>query len=376
MAAEEAKGRFTKESSGDQAASGWRRRNRAGSRRDAPAGTCWDRSPIKGVKPELHSLERGGGGGWQTGKGTPVGTAAASDSPGRILLSRMGCAQVWGVAASPWFPLRYPSRTEHHPLARGKERSVTGRGSPPTPNPTPTPPPQGSLTHGRLPLLVIQAVGVRFGLLAGRARAGDAGNIGEVTRRGLGHGGVAAVQQELAVIDDPGAWGRSRGEMRGRWGGGRSGPAALLCRSTPSGTAKDLRHGLQGEARRVACRRSSRSYLGPAGDNSALDKHPRQHLGTSCPRALAAVPRGAEARPTHGRGGNASPGRPTDAAPRNVPRLPGMRDAPTLGCQSGARRVPPPLTPREASSPRCPTPVTPYRLPPGPSAPSVIPREK
>lgn len=47
------------------------------------------------------------------GKGTLVGTAATSTSPGRILLSRMGGAQVWGVAASPWFPLRYPSRTEH-----------------------------------------------------------------------------------------------------------------------------------------------------------------------------------------------------------------------------------------------------------------------
>lgn len=73
MAAEEAKGRFTKESSGDQAASGWRRRNRAGSRRDAPAGTCWDRSPIKGVKPELHSLERGGGGGMADEEGDAGG---------------------------------------------------------------------------------------------------------------------------------------------------------------------------------------------------------------------------------------------------------------------------------------------------------------
>lgn len=55
-----------------------------------------------------------------------MGTAATSASPGRILLSRMGGAQVWGVAASPWFPLRYPSRTEHRPLARGKESSVRG----------------------------------------------------------------------------------------------------------------------------------------------------------------------------------------------------------------------------------------------------------
>lgn len=55
-----------------------------------------------------------------------MGTAATSASPGRILLSRMGGAQVWGVAASLWFPLRYPSRTEHRPLARGKESSVRG----------------------------------------------------------------------------------------------------------------------------------------------------------------------------------------------------------------------------------------------------------
>lgn len=37
-----------------------------------------------------------------------------------------GGAQGWGVAASPWFPLRYPSRTELRPLARGKEGSVRG----------------------------------------------------------------------------------------------------------------------------------------------------------------------------------------------------------------------------------------------------------
>lgn len=59
-------------------------------------------------------------------EGTLLGTTATSASPGRILLSRMGDAQVWGVAASPWFPLRYPSRTEHRPLARGKESSVRG----------------------------------------------------------------------------------------------------------------------------------------------------------------------------------------------------------------------------------------------------------
>lgn len=102
--------------------------------------------------------------GRRAGRGTPAGTAAASASPGRILLSRMGCAQVWGVAASPWFPLRCPSRTEHRPLARGKGRRVMGR-SPPTPNP-PTPP-RGSLTRGWLPLLVVQAVGICFGLLDG-----------------------------------------------------------------------------------------------------------------------------------------------------------------------------------------------------------------
>lgn len=135
--------------------------------------------------------------------GAPAGTAATSTSPGRILLSRMGCAQVWGVAVSLWFPLRYPSRTERRPLARGNGRSVKGVWGCHLPHP-PTPC-RGSLTHGWLPLLVVQAVGVRFGLLAGRAGAGDTGNIGEVTRRGLGHGGVAAVQQELAVIDDPGA---------------------------------------------------------------------------------------------------------------------------------------------------------------------------
>lgn len=60
------------------------------------------------------------------GEGALVETTATSTLPGRILLSRMGGAQVWGVAASLWFPLRYPSRTEHRPLARGKQSSVRG----------------------------------------------------------------------------------------------------------------------------------------------------------------------------------------------------------------------------------------------------------
>lgn len=36
----------------------WKRRNRAGSRRDALSGTCWDRSPAKGEKTELHSPQK------------------------------------------------------------------------------------------------------------------------------------------------------------------------------------------------------------------------------------------------------------------------------------------------------------------------------
>lgn len=71
------------------------------------------------------------------GRGTLAGTAAAPASPGRILLSRTGCAQVWGVAAAPWFPLRYPSRTEHRPLARGKGTGVRGV-TPPAPNTSPS----------------------------------------------------------------------------------------------------------------------------------------------------------------------------------------------------------------------------------------------
>lgn len=90
----------------------WKRRNRARSRRDVPSGTCWDSHRQRGRRqsctPRKKEEEEGG-------EGMLVGTAATSTSPGRILLSRMGGAQVWGVAASPWFPLRYPSRTEHHP---------------------------------------------------------------------------------------------------------------------------------------------------------------------------------------------------------------------------------------------------------------------
>lgn len=125
-----------KQRGGDQAAGG-RRRVRPG--QDAASSTHRDRSPTKGEKPEPRSSK---GRGWRrVGRGTPAGTAAPSASPGRILLSRTGCAQVWGVAAAPWFPLRYPSRTEHRPLARGKGRGVRG-GSPPTPS---TPP---NLTPG------------------------------------------------------------------------------------------------------------------------------------------------------------------------------------------------------------------------------------
>lgn len=77
-----------------------------------------------------------------------MGTAATSSSPGRILLSRMGGAQVWGVAASPWFPLRYPSRTEHRPLARGKESGVREDHPPPQ---TPPARPGGPLPMDGLP---------------------------------------------------------------------------------------------------------------------------------------------------------------------------------------------------------------------------------
>lgn len=62
-AAEEAKGCFKKKPGGDQAAGGWKRGNRARSRRDAASGTCWDRSPAKREKTELHSPKKRWGGG-------------------------------------------------------------------------------------------------------------------------------------------------------------------------------------------------------------------------------------------------------------------------------------------------------------------------
>lgn len=85
-AAEEAKGCFKKKPGGDQAAGRWKRRNRAGSRRDAPSGACWDRSPTKGDKTELHSPQKKEGE-EEGGEGTLVRTTATSTSPGRILLS-------------------------------------------------------------------------------------------------------------------------------------------------------------------------------------------------------------------------------------------------------------------------------------------------
>lgn len=66
-AAERGKGIFKKKPGGDQAAGRRKRRNRAGSRRDAPSGTCWDRSPTKAEKTELHSPNKRGGGGGRGG---------------------------------------------------------------------------------------------------------------------------------------------------------------------------------------------------------------------------------------------------------------------------------------------------------------------
>lgn len=162
------------------------------------------------------------------------------------------------------------------------------------------------------------------------------------------------------------------GATRGGWG---SGPVALVCRrSLPAGAGqgpapqpKDRRRGPRGARHRAA-----RSYLGTAGDNSALDKHPRRHLGTSCCWALAAT-RVQCSGPANSRPGRAGmPG----AAPRTVLRVPlappRTRDAPTPACPSGrGQNLPPnsPPIPGGASNLRCHPGRRGDPLPLGPSAP-------